>query len=115
MKSENNEIKNPKIDKFIYLNNENKLYTKKKERNSSFELLRMILMNLIVLHHILINTYSLRKISICHSKKLILWKYIILKIISNYGRFGNNVFIMISGYFSVSKTNFNKYKFIILY
>ena len=55
MKSENNEIKNPETDKFIYLNNENKLYKKKKERNSSFELLRMILMNLIVLHHIFIN------------------------------------------------------------
>ena len=69
-------------------------------------------MSLIVLHHIFVNTYSLSKINICHPKKIILWKYIILKIISNYGRFGNNVFIMISGYFSVSKTDFNTYKFI---
>ena len=116
MKSENNEIKNPEAHKLIYLNNEKNLYKNKKERNSSFELLRIILMSLIVLHHIFINTYSLKKISICNSKKLNygkLYKYIILKIISNYGRFGNNVFIMISGYFSVSKTGFNKYKFII--
>ena len=42
MKSENNEIKNPETDKFIYLNNENKL-----------------LMNLIILHHILINIMEL--------------------------------------------------------
>ncbi len=108
---EKNEIKNPETDKFIYLKKEKKLYKSKKERNSSFELLRMILMNLIVLHHIFINTYSLKKINICHYKKIILWKYIILKIISNYGQFGNNLFIMISGYFSVSKTAFNEYKF----
>ncbi len=40
------------------------------------------------------------------------WKFILLRIISNYGQFGNNVFIMISGYFSVSKTVFNLNKFL---
>ena len=112
MKSENDEIKNPEADKFLDLTNEKKLYKNKKVRNSSFELLRMILMDLIVLHHIFINTYSLHKKNICHNKKIILWKYIILKIISNYGPFGNNLFIMISGFFSVTKTDFNIYKFL---
>ena len=82
----------------------------KKERNSSFELLRIILIVLIVLHHIFINTYSLQKININNCQKK--WKYIILRILSNYGQFGNNVFIMISGYFSVTKTNFNIFKFL---
>ena len=68
-------------------------------------------MILIVLHHIFINTDSLQKISINNYKKIICWKYIILKILSNYGLFGNNAFIMISGYFSVNKTNFNIFKF----
>lgn len=113
MKLKNNEIKIYKTDEIINLNNnEKELYKSKKERNSSFELLRIILISLIVLHHIYYNTYSLKILSICQFKKIILWKYIILKIISNYGQFGNNVFIMISGYFSVSKTNFNKYKFL---
>ena len=114
MKSECNKINNLEIDNFIDLNNGMKLSKSKKERNSSFELLRIIIMNLIVLHHIFVNTKSLKIINICHYKKIILWKYIILKIISNYGQFGNNVFIMISGYFSVSKTVFNKFKFLYL-
>ena len=112
MNSKNKEIKNQKADKYIYLNKEKKLFKSKKERNSSIELLRIILIDLIVLHHVYYCTYSLRKINICNYKKIILWKYILLKIISNYGQFGNNVFIMISGYFSVSKTDFNTYKFL---
>ena len=80
----------------------------KKERNSSFELLRIIMITLIVLHHIFINTISLRNLK-GHNYNM---KYILLKIISNYGQFGNNVFIMISGYFSVSKTIFNLNKFL---
>lgn len=81
---------------------------KKKDRNSSFELLRIILITLIVLHHIFINTISLKNIKRYNCN----WKYILLRIISNYGPFGNNVFIMISGYFSVSKTVFNLNKFL---
>ena len=46
MKSDNNEIKNPEIDTFIHLNNGKNLYTNKKERNTSFELLRMIFLEI---------------------------------------------------------------------
>ena len=84
----------------------------KKGRNSSFELLRIILITLIILHHIFINTISLNDINENNYVELINWKYILLKIISNYGQFGNNVFIMISGYFSISKTSFNLNKFL---
>ena len=113
MKLENNdnEIFICKIDSS---NKETKLANTKRKRNSSFELLRIILMSLIVLHHIFINTNSLRKLNNNNYKKLIFWKYIILKIISNYGYLGNNAFIMISGYFSITKTNFNIFKFLYL-
>ena len=82
------------------------------KRNSSIELLRLILMTLIVLHHILINTNSLSSINIQNYKNINKWKYIFLKIISNYGQFGNITFIMISGCFSASKTSFNIDKFL---
>ena len=111
MKLENNdnEIFICKIDSS---NKETKLANTKRKRNSSFELLRIILMSLIVLHHIFINTNSLQKLNNNNYKKIIFWKYIILKIISNYGYLGNNAFIMISGYFSITKTNFNIFKFL---
>ena len=96
------------------LNKESNLSIKKKERNSSFELLRIILISLIVIHHIFINTNSLQKLNQLNFKKIIFWKYIILKIISNYGYLGNNLFMMISGYFSITKTDFNVYKFLYL-
>ena len=81
----------------------------KKKRNSSFELLRIILMILIVLHHTYLGNKYIRMLDY---KKIELWKYITLKILSNYGPFANNIFIMISGYFSVSKINFNIHKFL---
>ena len=62
----------------------------------------------------IINNFSLKKLNKYNYSNLICWKYILLKIISNYGQFGNNVFIMISGYFSISKTTFNINKFLIL-
>lgn len=114
MKLENNE---EKIFEFSKLSDKNEGINsskKKKKRNSSFELLRIILMFLIVLHHIFINTNSLQKISIINYKKIIFWKYILLRILSNYGQFGNNAFIMISGYFQAYKTKFNKIKFFYL-
>ena len=83
----------------------------KNVRQSSCELLRIFLITLIVLHHIFINTLSLRDLNKTNYKQLICLRYILLKIISNYGQFSNNVFIMISGFFSVSKTNFNSHKF----
>ena len=92
-------------------NNLNNLIKNTKKRNSSIELLRLILITLIVLHHIFTNTTSLQKLNKTNYKYLLNLKYILLKIISNYGQFGNNVFIMISGYFSVTKTTFNLNKF----
>ena len=112
MKLENNEENMSVFSKLPFSNKGIKLLKAKKERNSSFELLRIFLIFLIVLHHIFINTNSLRKININNNKKIIYWKYILLKILSNYGQFGNNVFIMISGYFSVTKTFFNILKFL---
>ena len=104
-----------KFEKNDYYYSEEKTLTakninvpKKRERNSSFELLRIILITLIVLHHIFINTNSLKNKKQYNCN----WKFILLRIISNYGQFGNNVFIMISGYFSVSKTVFNLNKFL---
>jgi hypothetical protein len=69
-------------------------------------------LTLIVLHHIFINTISLEDLNKNNYLKLINWNYILLKIISNYGQFGNNVFIMISGFFSITKTSFNWNKFL---
>ena len=53
------------------LNKESNLSIKKKERNSSFELLRIILISLIVIHHIFINTNSLQKLNQLNFKKII--------------------------------------------
>ena len=50
-----------------------------------------IMVTLIVLHHIFINTISLEDLNKNNYLKLINWNYILLKIISNYGQFGNNV------------------------
>ena len=111
MKFGNSEENIFEFSKIPLTNKSTKLSKIKKERNSSFELLRIILIFLIVLHHIFINTNSFQKININNLQKIIFLKYIILRILSNYGQFGNNVFIMISGYFSVTKTNFNIFKF----
>lgn len=111
MKYQYNDIINSEIN---HLNNsiyDTKFSPIKNKRNSSIELLRIILITLIVFHHIFVNTDELIKLDSNNYQKLICYKYILLKIISNYGQFGNNVFIMISGYFSVSKTNFNIHKF----
>ena len=94
------------------LTDKNITFINKKERNSSFELLRIILITLIIFHHIFINTISLIDIDENNYVEFINWRYILLKVISNYGQFGNNVFIMISGYFSISKINFNLNKFL---
>ena len=48
----------------ITLTKKNNILNKnKKERNSPFELLRIIVITLIVLHHIYINTQSLMKLT----------------------------------------------------
>lgn len=117
----NNEIKNLlKIKKgqinLITNNNTNFKDNKilNQIRNSSFELLRIILMFLIILSHIMYHTKSLPHLTNNNYHKLINNKYILLRIISNYGKFGDIVFIMISGYFSLKRINFHYIKFIII-
>lgn len=86
---------------------------KLKIRNSSFELLRIILMILIILSHIIYYTKSLPKLHKKNYKTIININYIFLRIISNNGKIGDIIFIMISGYFSIKKLDFHYYKFYI--
>ena len=85
-----------------------------KIRNSSFELLRIILMILIILSHIIYHTKSLPKLNKKNYKTIINNNYIFLRIISNNGKIGDIIFIMISGYFSIKKLHFHYYKFILI-
>jgi hypothetical protein len=106
----NTEVINP-------INNQNeeiKIKEKPKIRNSSFELLRIILMILIILSHIIFYTKSLPKLDKKNYKKIINNNYIFLRIISNYGQIGDIIFIMISGYFSVKRLDFHYYKFLLI-
>ena len=105
----------------IHLNNSNLLSNnnrnnldKFKIRNSSFELLRIIFMNLIILFHIMYYTKSLPKLSSKNYMTLINNRYIFLRIISNYGKFGDIIFIMISGFFSINRKTFHYIKFILI-
>ena len=84
------------------------------ERSSSFEILRIIAMFLIILSHIIFHTNSLPKLSTSNYINIINNRYIFLRIISNYGKFGDIIFILISGYFSIKRTNFHFKKFILL-
>lgn len=90
------------------------ILAKVKIRNSSFELLRIILMIFIILSHIMYHTKSLPKLSSKNYRILINNKYIFLRIISNYGKFGDIIFIMISGFFSIKRTTFHYVKFILI-
>jgi surface polysaccharide O-acyltransferase-like enzyme len=106
----NTEVINP-------INNQNeeiKIKEKPKIRNSSFELLRIILMILIILSHIIYFTKSLPKLDKKNYQKIINNNYIFLRIISNNGKIGDIIFIMISGYFSVKRLDFHYYKFILI-
>jgi len=105
----NNEIINsPNQNKCIIIKKKSKI------RNSSFELLRIILMILIILSHIKYYTKSLPKLDKKNYKKIINNNYIFLRIISNNGKIGDIIFIMISGYFSIKKLDFHYYKFILI-
>ena len=103
-------------------NNENDELNYKREniikkspiRNSSFELLRIILMIFIVLSHIIYYTKSLPKLNNINYKKIINNNYIFLRMISNNGKIGDILFSMISGYFSIKKIDFHYYKFILI-
>ena len=99
------------------INNQNEkiiMKEKSKIRNSSFELLRIILMILIILSHIIYFTKSLPKLDKKNYQKIINNNYIFLRIISNNGKIGDIIFIMISGYFSVKRLDFHYYKFILI-
>ena len=86
----------------------------KKERNSSFEILRILSMFFIILSHILFHTKSLPKLKLLNYFTIINNRYIFMRIISNFGQLGDIIFIMISGYFSIKRTTFNYQKFILL-
>ena len=80
----------------------------KKERLSNFELLRIIAMIFIVLHHY---TYYGNLISASNN---IINKYIAVFIIV-LGKVGVNIFILITGYFQINqKFKFKKVIFLIL-
>ena len=93
-------------------NNLNQKIKYKNERNSSFEILRIISMFFIILSHILFHTKSLPKLSAANFKRIINNRYIFLRIISNYGQLGDIIFAMISGFFSIKRTIFHYNKFI---
>lgn len=95
------------------INTDNSLELKK-ERNSSFEILRIISMFFVILSHILFHTKSLPKLNSSNYLRIINNNYIFLRIISNYGHLADIIFIMITGYFSVEKKTFNYNKFILL-
>lgn len=100
----------------IILNKEvkNKNFDIKTFRNSSFELLRIILMLLIILSHINYHGKSIPTLNSENYKQLINKKYILLRIISNYGKFGDILFIMISGFFSIKRKHFHYIKFLLI-
>ena len=57
---------------------------------------------------------SLPKLSSKNYMTLINNRYIFLRIISNYGKFGDIIFIMISGFFSINRKTFHYIKFILI-
>ena len=110
-------ISNNNTEMINSINNQNEeiiIKEKPKIRNSSFEFLRIILMILIILSHILFYTKSLPKLDKKNYNKIINNNYIFLRIISNNGKIGDIIFIMISGYFSIKRLDFHFYKFILI-
>lgn len=67
-----------------------------KERNSSFELLRIISMLMIIFHHFAVHGgFIIDKSSLTVNN---VWYYIML----NWGKIGVNIFVLISGYFLIT-------------
>lgn len=81
----------------------------KKERNSNFELLRIIAMLMIIVFHIWCNVISSQLGGdVTYFNQPIIYKRLfILDLISPLGQIANAVFILISGYFMVNKENIN--------
>ena len=69
-------------------------------------------MILIISFHINFHTKSYPKLDEKNYQRIINTKYILLRIISNYGHLGDIIFIMITGYFSIKRLSFHYYKFI---
>jgi len=114
VKDAKNNNNNTEMNNSINQNEEIIINEKPKIRNSSFELLRIILMTFIILSHIIYYTKSLPKLDRQNYKKIINNNYIFLRIISNNGKIGDIIFIMISGYFSIKRLDFHYYKFILI-
>lgn len=114
----NNQIKpliNINKDKKKQIINTYNISTKiKLSRNSSFELLRIFLIILIIFFHIKYYGKSIPSMNNRNYKQLINKNYILLRIITNYGIFGDILFIMMSGYFSVRSKNFHIMKFLLI-
>ena len=71
-------------------------------------------MLLIISSHIIFHTKSLQELNDKNYLNLINKRYILLRILSNYGQLGDILFIMISGYFSVKRLDFHYIKFILI-
>lgn len=82
---------------------------KKQERNSSIELLRIILMIMIVFHH-----FAVHGEFIWHSNEITI-PHFWYNFIAMGGKIGVNIFILISGYFLIGEKTFNYKKIIQLY
>ena len=84
-----------------------------KERNSSFELLRLVLMTLIVIHHSIIHGLGFSGMGLNESASVILDSHLIpaALVIDCLCICSVNCFILISGYFSI---NLRLKKFLLL-
>lgn len=83
--------------------------SKEKVRNSNLEILRIVSMILIIMHHYVVHgQFAWTANNICANK-------IILEILSLGGKLGVNCFVLITGYFMIqTKTNWKKLLKIIL-
>lgn len=80
-----------------------------RERLSNFELLRVIAMTMIIGHHLAIHSgFEVDKSLICFNR-------FVLEFLQSGGKFGVVLFVMISGYFSIKKTDFKLKKLLTLW
>lgn len=80
-----------------------------RERLSNFELLRVIAMTMIIGHHLAIHSgFEVDKSLICFNR-------FVLEFLQSGGKFGVVLFVMISGYFSIKKTDFKLKKLLALW
>ena len=82
---------------------------KKIKRNSNFDILRIIAMLMIIIHHCTINDFELQKVLLMNNKMLSDFQIITLIGINSLVIIGVNLFFLLSGYFRI---NFKWKKFI---